>query len=227
MPQRCGMLEVGSFATAHEVSILRQIAERGMVHGGGGGGPTVLDLYSGALSSGGQFISIWHLLNRTGAPPIASANDLDVLEEVHARAAAMVERSFGMSGLRPAAPTFWSRIQGGKQAQNRHDEYWHAHVDTEQYGSFTFTCLLYLADLGRDFEGGEFELLHANVSSVRQVVVPRAGMLLLFTSGPEHPHRVRKVRSGTRLVLTIPFTCDADNAMPDTWLREARASLTR
>lgn len=48
----CGHLVVNDFASAAEVDALRSIAARGMALGGGAGGPTILDLQSGALSYG-------------------------------------------------------------------------------------------------------------------------------------------------------------------------------
>ena len=58
-PSNCGHLVVDNFATADEVSALAGIAARGMELGGGGGGPTILDLQSGALSYGDKFIDVW------------------------------------------------------------------------------------------------------------------------------------------------------------------------
>lgn len=41
------------------------------------------------------------------------------------------------------------------------------------------------------------------------VLEPRAGRAVIFTSGPENPHLVERVTSGSRLVLSFWFTCDA------------------
>lgn len=40
------------------------------------------------------------------------------------------------------------------------------------------------------------------------VVEPRAGRVVIFTSGAENPHFVEKVTSGCRFVLAFWFTCD-------------------
>ena len=37
-----------------------------------------------------------------------------------------------------ASPTFFSRITG-KDAKTPHDEYWHSHIDSNQYPSFDYT----------------------------------------------------------------------------------------
>ena len=47
------------------------------------------------------------------------------------------------------------------------------------------------------------------------MVEPRKGRLSCFTSGTENPHRVTQVTSGERLAMTIAFTCDPDEAIPD------------
>jgi hypothetical protein len=49
----------------------------------------------------------------------------------------------------------------------------------------------------------------------RHAVKPARGKLVLFSSGSEHPHRVTRVTSGTRLALTIAFTCDEGAAVAD------------
>jgi hypothetical protein len=45
---------------------------------------------------------------------------------------------------------------------------------------------------------------------VEQVIEPVAGRVVIFSSGPENPHRVERVTSGTRLVLAFWFTCDKE-----------------
>ena len=239
----CGHLVVEEFASEAEVEALREIAARGMQLGGGAGGPTILDLQSGALSYKDKFIDVWTAFNATGAAPFRRS-EVAVYVEVVERIRALAERTFGVGGraagakaaararrLHLTAPTFFSRISGDKEPQTAHDEYWHAHVDLEQYGSFVFTSLLYLADGGgRDFAGGAFEFLApgtpqqlaegANAGAGAAgtpvaTVEPRRGSLVLFSSGPEHPHRITRVTEGTRLALTIAFTCDERAAIED------------
>jgi predicted 2-oxoglutarate/Fe(II)-dependent dioxygenase YbiX len=103
--------------------------------------------------------------------------------------------------------TFFTRMNASKTAKTVHDEYWHQHVDTEQYGSFVITTVLYLNDEGSEFEGGGFEF-----TKTGDVVHPTAGGLHIFSSGDENPHRVIKVTRGVRWALTSAFTCDAKAA---------------
>jgi len=193
----CGRLTRDDFATAAEVKALREIAARGMAMGGGGaGGPTILDLQSGAVSYGENFIDVWAAFNSSVERPFRKS-ELRVYADVAERIRKLAESTFSASGLRLTAPTFFSRISGDKAPVTAHDEYWHVHVDERQYGSFAYTALLYLADAGSDFEGGAFEFMASSADPPRQpaaaAVQPRKGRLVLFTSGDEHPHRVTRV----------------------------------
>lgn len=123
-------------------------------------------------------------------------------------------RQQGLRSLFLASPSFFSAIRGdggdGTRfgAKTMNDEYWHEHVDRDQYGSFAITTLLYLNTKEEEgsvftFEGGNFEF----GGKVPLTVEPRRGRLLLFTSGDEHPHWVAPVTDGTRFALTTAFTC--------------------
>lgn len=170
-----------------------------------------------------QFVDVWSVFNATEGVDAFRRSEVQVYADVVQRIAALAESRFGVtSRLHLTAPTFFSRISGDKPPRTAHDEYWHPHVDLEQYGSFVITSLLYLADAGAEFEGGQFEFVppgttHENGARApaRYVVTPSRGKLVLFTSGSEHPHRVTRVTSGTRLALTIAFTCDESAAVVD------------
>merc|ERR1719436_1713630 len=112
--------------------------------------------------------------------------------------------------------TFFSHINGSKEAKTIHDEYWHQHIDTEQYGTFEYTALLYLSTTWEDFDGGEF-LFDAEsevglAGGPAAAVEPRFNRLVAFTSDAENPHRVEKVSRGVRIALTAAFTCDMEKA---------------
>jgi len=83
---------------------------------------------------------------------------------------------------------------------------------------------LYLSDYVSDFSGGEFAFVFREGE---ETVLPARGRLLMFTSASENPHRVKRLRSGQRLTLTVPFTCSAAAAIGPFWLAQARASLRR
>ena len=231
---RCGRIVLDDFASADEVAALAAIAARGMRLGGGAGGPTILDLVSGALSYKDKFVDVWAAFNSTGQPAFRR-RELRVYQAVTERVAEVAARTFGVSGLHLTSPCFFSRISADKPPTIPNDEYWHSHIDAQQYGSFVYTALLYLSEHERDFEGGELHFLppgrgrsyaagaggaaaaDAPVARVR----PSKGRLVLFTSGAEHPHRVTQVTRGTRLTLTIPFTCSPEAAVGDLLARAA------
>ena len=219
----CGSIVVDDFATADEVDALIEIAGRGMkMSPGGAGGPTILDLQSGALSYQDKFVDVWSVFNNTPEARAYRRSELSAYANVVGRVGELAKAQFGVTTpLHLTSPTFFSRISGEKPPITQHDEYWHTHIDLEQYGSFVFTALLYLSTSGEDFEGGSFDFLPRGAADGDPAVLPtstvkpRKGRLVLFTSGSEHPHRVTRVTSGTRLALTIAFTCDEGAALQD------------
>lgn len=214
-PRRCGRTVVDGFATATEVEELRGLAAKGMALGGGSGAPTILDLQSGALSLDDQFIDVHVRLNQTGGSAY-TREEVAVYKEIIGRITHLIAHTFDSepSQLFLTAPTFFSRIDGSRPAVTPHDEYWHSHVDTLQYGSFEYTSLLYLTDHADDFQGGK---LHFDAVNGRpaKLIAPKRGRLALFTSGEEFPHSVQQVTGGTRLALTIAFTCQREAAIVD------------
>jgi len=194
------------FASDAEVESLTAIAARGMAMGGGSGGPTILDLQSGALSKDDQFVDIWVLFNVTGTRAF-TRSELSAYHQVVGRIQEALDEHFGAERAFLTSPTFFSRISADKPPLIPNDEYWHSHVDTLQYRSFVYTGLLYLSTAGVDFEGGRL-LFEGDGGEAEAAVSPRKGRLVLFTSGAEFPHRVETVSSGTRLALTVAFTCD-------------------
>jgi len=157
-----------------------------------------------------------------------SLNDslLRTFQAVIDRVGSTIAKKRGLEVLYPASPTFFSRIEGGSKAVQINDEYWHAHVDTRQYGTFIYTSLLYLNTHGEDYKGGEFQFVSpggddeenddiegaSSPIDAPSIIHPRSGNLLIFTSGEENPHRVRKVREGVRYAVTISWTCDESAA---------------
>ncbi|EGD73918.1 hypothetical protein PTSG_05614 [Salpingoeca rosetta] len=130
--------------------------------------------------------------------------------------------------LRSTADTIMNKYGGadGGTAQTQHDEYWHTHIDKVTYGSFDYTCLLYLSTYRQNFTGGRFVFEDKSYrgGDMHRVVEPKAGRVSCFTSGAENPHHVEQVASGTRYALTIAFTCDPDMAIPQPRATEATTS---
>uniref|UniRef100_A0A671SW54 2-oxoglutarate and iron-dependent oxygenase domain-containing protein 3-like n=1 Tax=Sinocyclocheilus anshuiensis TaxID=1608454 RepID=A0A671SW54_9TELE len=190
-PSKCGRAITDSVVTLEEAKKLRRLAERGLSLAGSDGGASILDLHSGALSMGKQFVNIYR--------------------DVRSRIQKVIAETFGLDSKQMylTKPTFFSRINS-TAAKTTHDEYWHPHIDKETYGSFDYTSLLYLSDYGLEFGGGRFVFMDP---SSNRTVEPRAGRVSFFSSGSENLHRVEKVTWGTRYAITVSFTCDPDYAI--------------
>ena len=50
--------------------------------------------------------------------------------------------------------------------------------------------------------------MNADQTVIEQTVEPKAGRVVIFTSGKENPHVVDRVLSGNRFVLAFWFTCN-------------------
>ena len=92
-PRQCGKVVLDDFASPEETAALLAIAKRGMSMGGGAGGPTIMDMASGALSYEDKFIDVWLAFNLTGRPPF-SRSDLAPFKAVTERVAKAVGEHF-------------------------------------------------------------------------------------------------------------------------------------
>eukprot|EP00039_Didymoeca_costata_P011402 m.159943 g.159943 ORF g.159943 m.159943 type:complete len:318 (+) comp15161_c0_seq5:36-989(+) len=209
---RCGRLITDALFDEKDLFQLVNMAKKWMVYGEGSGGPTILDLHSGALSLGERFIDVYSEVKRK-KDEVYDADDFAVYNRIKNTVKAMVERQFHVSenSIYLTNPTFFSSITS-KPAKTLHDEYWHEHVDKITYGNFDFTCLLYLATYNEEFTGGEFQFVNdTNLEGIQ----PRNGRLACFSSGEENTHRVTRVESGRRFALTMGFTCDKTKAIAE------------
>ncbi|XP_004225487.2 2-oxoglutarate and iron-dependent oxygenase domain-containing protein 3-like [Ciona intestinalis] len=202
--------------TQEEIVSLMRLLQNGMKHGGSSGGASILDLHTGALSKGQQFINIYKSLESTELSETFPNYDMQVYRKVKNKILAAIANEFGLDPkkLHLTNPTFFSRMTT-TPAKTQHDEYWHSHIDKIQYGSFDYTSLLYLADYGSDFKGGQFVFDKTTNSDKEVIIEPRNGRVSFFTSGSENPHHVQKVIEGVRYAVTISFTCDPSKAITD------------
>ncbi|TPX42900.1 hypothetical protein SeMB42_g04948 [Synchytrium endobioticum] len=215
-PSACGRYVHDSFATPDEIRILRMIADKAMNLSVTDSCASIFDVPSGAVTHGSKFMNVYELIKKSRKEGVhvdwISADEVEVLEGVQKRIQQQVKRIFSAKSIKLAKPSFFSRLNGNPQrALTEHDEYWHAHVDREQYGTFAFTGLLYLSTQQRDFSGGEFVFLSENGRHDEVKIQPKAGRLSLFTSGSENRHRVEKVVKGRRYALTVAFECRDDD----------------
>ncbi|XP_075073030.1 2-oxoglutarate and iron-dependent oxygenase domain-containing protein 3 isoform X1 [Mixophyes fleayi] len=214
-PLKCGRAVTDAVITQQEAQRMLRIAEAGFSLGGSDGGASILDLHSGALSMGKNFVNMYRYYGEK-MKEILKEEDLQLYRDVRLRIQEEIARTFNLdaTSLYLTKPTFFSRMNSS-EAKTTHDEYWHPHIDKVTYGSFDYTSLLYLSDYSRDFGGGRFIFIDEKMNST---VEPRAGRLSFFTSGSENLHHVEKVSWGTRYAITISFTCNPDHSINDpTW----------
>lgn len=211
-PQKCGRAVTDNVVTREEAQVLRRLAERGLALAGSEGGASILDLHSGALSMGKQFVNIYRYFGDQ-ISDVFTQEDFQLYRNVRGRIQAVIAETFGLNPtlMYLTKPTFFSRINS-TTAKTQHDEYWHPHIDKVTYGSFDYTSLLYLSDYGSDFTGGRFVFMDQNGN---RTVEPRAGRVSFFSSGSENLHRVEKVTWGTRYAITVSFTCDPAHGISD------------
>lgn len=209
-PTKCGRAVSDNVVTLEEAQKLRRLAEQGLSLAGSDGGASILDLHSGALSMGKQFVNVYRYF-KDQIRDVFTEEDFQLYSDVRGRIQMAIAETFGLdsSQMYLTKPTFFSRINS-TSAKTTHDEYWHPHIDKETYGSFDYTSLLYLSDYGVDFGGGRFVFMD---SSSNKTVEPRAGRVSFFSSGSENLHHVEKVTWGTRFAITVSFTCDPDYAI--------------
>jgi len=212
-PAKCGRYAVDRLVSEEEAQALINIAEKGMALGGGAGGATIMDLHTWAISKGSQFADLRKLAQSNGAKELFTYEDLKLYRTIKNRIQTALEDKWKLKPgmLYLTKPTFFSRMTA-KPASNMHDEYWHSHVDKDQYERFHYTTLLYLNTHSKDYKGGR---LMFDTRRLNHTMEPKAGRVLMFTSGKENPHHVEKVTQGTRYAITIPFTCDKAFAIAD------------
>ena len=210
LPARCGRFIVDDLVSVSDAHKLLEIAKKGLAQGGGNGGASILDLHSGALSHGDNFINLYKT-----HPNVFSQRDFETYRNIKNRVKAAVAEHFNLDNdqLYLSHPTFFSELTS-IPAVTLHDEYWHPHIDKETYPSFHFTSLLYLSDYKRDFTGGRFIFIDESAKANR-TIEPREARVSAFTSGVENRHYVEPVTGGTRYALTMGFTCDQTKAIPD------------
>ncbi|XP_058059391.1 reticulon-4-interacting protein 1 homolog, mitochondrial [Anopheles bellator] len=215
IPAQCGRFVSDKIVSVAEAGVLLDLARAGFTHGQSAGGASILDLHSGALSQGTQFVNIYKLPE---ARRIFTAQHINVYRHVKEKVQQAVADQFRLraDALHLTHPTFFSRLTNAT-AKTIHDEYWHAHVDKDTYRSFHYTTLLYLTDYGKDFSGGRFVFIdnEGKHNRTHVYIEPRRARVSGFTSGAENMHHVEQVTRGVRYAITISFTCDPEYAMAD------------
>uniref|UniRef100_A0A1A9WES7 Fe2OG dioxygenase domain-containing protein n=1 Tax=Glossina brevipalpis TaxID=37001 RepID=A0A1A9WES7_9MUSC len=215
VPRNCGRFIADKLIESKEVDVLQNLAENIInLAGGSKGGASILDLHSGALSQGDEFVNVYKMPQ---AMEFMKAEHLRIYRLVKDKIKLAIADQFSIEphSLHLTYPTFFSQLTNSS-AESVHDEYWHEHVDKETYPAFHYTSLLYLNTFNKDFKGGRFVFIDGSEEN-RTIfyIEPKKGRVSAFTSGEENRHHVEKVSGGTRFALTISFTCDHKYAISD------------
>eukprot|EP00756_Hemistasia_phaeocysticola_P020538 Hpha_TRINITY_DN15724_c3_g1::TRINITY_DN15724_c3_g1_i3::g.40325::m.40325 len=187
-PDRCGRMAVDGLLTPDEADALLGLGEAGFALGKQTGPAGIMDLHQGAVSYDDQFLSIYQVLKGGGAPkswPGLKRESLQIYAAHIRKLGKLVADTFGV-GDRPlylASPGFFSRMYGDRPVRSVHDEYWHPHVDTDQYEAFVFTTLTYFTNCGPDFEGGEFVFINMTAKGPPEGTGSNAGEGKTGTAG--------------------------------------------
>lgn len=203
-PKHCARFFNDFVFTDAETDMLLKIAQRGFTYGESDGGASIFEVYSGIVSKGRLFANI-HSILRKQNKRFLSDEEIEGFNNVQNKIIQQIESKFDVKGVYLTKPVFFSKITN-QSSLTVHDEYWHTHIDKEQYEGFHYTALVYLNTHQMDYFGGRFVWIDDN--NITESHEPRKGRLSVFSSGRENKHYVEKVISGTRYALTIPFTCD-------------------
>ncbi|KAK7918921.1 hypothetical protein WMY93_010205 [Mugilogobius chulae] len=128
-PQKCGRAVTDAVVTREEAQVLRRLAERGLALAGSEGGASILDLHSGALSMGKQFVNIYRYFGDQ-IDEVFTKEDFQLYRDVRRRIQQTIANTFDLDAdlMFLTKPTFFSRINS-TEAKTQHDEYWHPHID--------------------------------------------------------------------------------------------------
>ena len=230
----CGRLVSDTLiASKKETTALLKMMKKVFIRSNVTVGPTIADINSGLLRDSNGVQRLYHGEDRV----YFSLKEYKLYGEIFLRARDQIAAQWGLdnNNLYFSAPTFVTRILGNSTFSPReiHDQYWWPHSDKENTPHYDYSGLLYLSDYGIDFTGGLFSFLSPknetkDVDEIRSmlengptsgkgvkdlwreelIVEPAAGRFVAFTSGLDSIHRVGKVKSGERYVLSMWFTCN-------------------
>ena len=198
--------------TSENVKDLQRIASKAITLRADIGGPTIVDINTGYIRDGNGLDNLFER-----ADPVYTEDDFETYGKIIRQLKQHVMESFELTELYFTAPTFITRLDGRPswQAQEIHDEYWHVHADMNNTKHYHYSGLLYMSTYNEDFTGGRLHFVDRfNHSKSVEVVEPKAGRVVIFSSGSENSHFVERVTSGQRFVLAFWFTCTPSKQFP-------------
>ncbi|XP_055509596.1 urotensin-2 receptor 2 isoform X3 [Leucoraja erinacea] len=134
-PTKCGRAVQDTVVNREVALKMLRIAKRGLSLGGSDGGASILDLHSGALSMGKQFVNIYRYFGDQ-INDLFDEEDFALYSNVRWRIQKEIAEAFGIdiTRLHLTKPTFFSRMNN-TEAKTMHDEYWHPHIDKVEFRS--------------------------------------------------------------------------------------------
>uniref|UniRef100_A0A8C5GZI0 Urotensin-2 receptor 2 n=1 Tax=Gouania willdenowi TaxID=441366 RepID=A0A8C5GZI0_GOUWI len=128
-PQKCGRAIIDSLVTRDEAHVLRRESNAPCFCFSQPLQASILDLHSGALSMGKQFVNIYRYFGDQ-ISNVFTAEDFKLYRHIILYSFAVIAETFGLDPtlMYLTKPTFFSRINS-TAAKTQHDEYWHPHID--------------------------------------------------------------------------------------------------
>ena len=211
-PNNCLRKVVDNAFLEKDIDNLHSIAQKGLSIREDIGGPTIIDINTGYIRDGNGLENVFKRTDK-----IYTEDDFTTYGNIIRQLKQHVMNSFNLTELHFTAPTFITRIDGRPswEPQEIHDEYWHVHSDMNNTRHYHYSGLLYMSTYGTDFTGGRLHFVNRSETSQSvEIVEPKAGRMVIFSSGSENPHFVERVTSGERYVLAFWFTCTPSKRFP-------------
>jgi len=129
--KQCGRFVIDGLFQEEQIEMLVKIFTKGLENGRSSGGASILDLHSGALSFGSNFINVFET---PGGQELWTEEEIAVYIDAKDKIKHAIAKNFGVNSdsIFLTSPTFFSEMTPNP-AKTVHDEYWHPHVDKVSY----------------------------------------------------------------------------------------------
>lgn len=83
------------------------------------------------------------------------------------------------------------------------------HYDKEIHKNVHYTVVIFLSNYKVNFYGGRFLFIEQEKKKLKNHIVdPKAGRVLVYSSGSENTHIIENVLNGRLVSLTFSFSCN-------------------
>ena len=101
LPAKCGRAVIDGLVSDNQAHALLKLAKKGLAKGGSNGGASIIDLHSGALSSGEHFVNLFKTY-----PDLFQPEDFSVYRQVKETIKAYIAEHFEIGNYQPHFPKF-------------------------------------------------------------------------------------------------------------------------